>query len=98
MFFLHDLWMGRISPIERSVRKGSEFSNLLSESAQLEADFCRGLTNDQKATYEALYDKHIRMMAISEEECFIEGFQMGARVLLDILVNYRPSGMPLINS
>ena len=98
MFFLHDLWMGRISPIERSVQKGSEFSNLLSQSTQMEADFCRGLTQDQKATYEELYDKHIRMMAISEEECFIEGFQMGARVILDILVNYRPSGMPLINS
>ena len=98
MFFLHDLWMGRISPIERSVQKGSEFSNLLSQSTQMEADFCRGLTQDQKATYEELYNKYIRMMAISEEECFIEGFQMGARVILDILVNYRPSGMPLINS
>ena len=98
MFFLHDLWMGRISPIERCVQKGSEFDNLLSESAQLEADFCCNLTKDQRTVYEELYDKHIRMMAISEEECFIEGFQMGARVLLDILVNYRPSGMPLINS
>ena len=83
MFFLHDLWMGRISPIERSVQKGSEFSNLLSESAQLESNFCHSLTQDQKTAYEALYDKHIRMMAISEEECFVEGFQMGARVILD---------------
>ena len=98
MFFLHDLWMGRISPIERSVQKGSEFDNLLSESAQLESDFCHGLTKDQRSAYEELYDKQIRMMSIAEEECFIEGFQMGARVILDILVNYRPSGMPLINS
>ena len=98
MFFLHDLWMGRISPIERSIKKGSEFDALLSQSAQQEADFCRGLTQAQKVTYEELYDKHIRMMAISEEECFIEGFQMGARVILDILTNYRPSGMPLQNS
>ena len=36
MFFLHDLWMGRISPIERSVQKGSEFSNLLNQSTQME--------------------------------------------------------------
>ena len=98
MFFLHDLWMGRISPIERSIQKGSEFDTLLSQSAQQEADFCRGLTNDQKVSYEALYDKHIRMMAISEEECFVEGFQMGARMILDILTNYRPSGMPMVNS
>ena len=98
MFFLHDLWMGRISPIERSIQKSSEFDALLSQSAQQEADFCRGLTQDQKATYEELYDKHIRMMAISEEECFIEGFQMGARIILDILTNYRPSGIPMVNS
>ena len=98
MFFLHDLWMGLISPIERIVQKGSEFSNLLSESTQLESDFCRSLTQDQKTTYEELYDKHIRMMAISEEECFVEGFQMGARVILDILVNCRTSGMPQYNS
>ena len=78
--------------------KGSEFGNLLNESTQLESDFCRGLTQDQKVSYEKLYDKHIRMMAISEEECFIEGFQMGARVILDILVNYRPSGMPLAST
>ena len=98
MFFLHDLWMGRISPIERSVQKGSEFDNLLSESAQLESDFCHGLTKDQRSAYEELYDKQIRMMSIAEEECFIEGFQMGARVILDILVNYRPSGMPLAST
>ena len=98
MFFLHDLWMGRISPIERSIQKGSEFDDLLSQSAQQEADFCRSLTQEQKTAYEALYDKHIRMMAIAEEECFIEGFQMGARIILDILTNYRPSGIPMVNS
>ena len=98
MFFLHDLWMGRISPIERSIQKGSEFDTLLSQSAQQEADFCRSLTHDQKTAYEELYDKHIRMMAISEEECFVEGFQMGARMILDILTNYHPSGEAFENS
>ena len=98
MFFLHDLWMGRISPIERSIQKGSEFDDLLSESAQQEADFCHSLTQAQKAIYEELYNKHIRMMAISEEECFIEGFQMGARMILDVLTNYRPSGVTFENS
>ena len=91
MFFLHDLWMGRISPIERSIQKGSEFDDLLSQSAQQEADFCRSLTQAQKTAYEELYDKHIRMMAISEEECFIDGFRMGALMMADILMAPRIS-------
>lgn len=79
MFFLHDLWMGRISPHRAQYPEGQRVRESSQPDAQLEADFCRSLTQDQKATYEELYDKHIRMMAIFEEECFIEGFQMRAR-------------------
>ena len=98
MFFLHDLWQGNISPSERSIKSGSEFGKILSQSADLEAKFCKSLNQDQQAAYEELYDKHIRMMAISEEECFIEGFQMGARMILDVLTNYQPSGVTFENT
>ena len=98
MFILHDLWQGRISPIERSFRPGSEFGNLLHQSAELESQFCKTLNKDQKTVYEEIYDKQIRMMSIAEEECFIEGFQVGARMILDVLTNYQSSGIPLADS
>ena len=94
MNILHDLWRG-ISPCERRVRKGSEFAKLLHSSAELEAAFCKGLTKEQIQAYDELNNSQMQMMSLAEEECFIEGFQIGARMILDVLINYQPNQLEL---
>ena len=90
MYILHDLWQGHISPCERRVQKGSEFAKLLHSSAELEAAFCKGLTKEQNHAYDELNNSQMQMMSLAQEECFIEGFQIGARMILDVLINYQP--------
>ena len=91
MYMLHDLWQGNLSPSERRIQKGSEFAKLLHNSAELEAAFCKGLTKDQNRAYDELNNSQMQMMSLAEEECFIEGFQIGARMILDVLINYQPN-------
>lgn len=94
MYILHDLWQGHITPCERHIRKGSDFAKLLHNSAELEAAFCKTLTKEQKTAYEDLSLSQMQMMGLAEEECFIEGFQIGARMILDVLTNYDPVRFP----
>lgn len=91
MYLLHDLWEGRISPCERHIRKGSEYAKLLHTSAELVTAFCKTLSKEQEAAYEEVHSNQMQMMSVAEEECFIEGFQIGARMILDVLTNYRPN-------
>ena len=92
MFLLHDLWRGRITPCERRIEKGSRYGQILHNSAELERRFCATLTPEQKRVYEEINSAELEMMGIAEEEAFTQGFQIGARMILDVLLNYPPPG------
>ena len=89
MFVLRELWRGNISPNERYIRKGSEYAEVLQEHTTLEQALCQALTDEQNEVYDKICGGHARMMAISEEEAFIQGFRIGARVLLDVFGSYK---------
>ena len=89
MFVLRELWRGNISPNERHIRKNSEYATLLQENTRLEDAFCGTLTAEQKKAYNDIYGGQVRMMSISEEEAFIQGFRIGARMLLDVFEDYK---------
>ena len=89
MFVLRELWRGNITPGERQIRKNSEYATLLQENTELEHTFCETLTAEQKKTYNDIYGGQVRMMSISEEEAFIQGFRIGSRMLLDVIEDYK---------
>lgn len=89
MFVLRELWRGNISPNERHIRKNSEYAKIIHENAELEQAFCKTLTSEQNKTYDEIYGGQIRMMAIAEEEAFIQGFRIGAGMLLDVIEDYK---------
>ena len=89
MFVLRELWRGNIMLSERQIRKNSEYATLLHENAELEHTFCETLTAEQKKAYNNIYGGQVRMMSISEEEAFIQGFRIGAGMLLDVIENYK---------
>lgn len=88
MLLLHSLWRGKISPCERPIQEGSRFAKLLHDSAEQERSFCKGLTPEQRKVYEDITSAQLEMMGIAEEEAFIQGFQIGARMILDVLIHY----------
>ena len=89
MFVLRELWRGNITPSERHIRKNSEYATLLHENTELEHNFCETLTAEQKKAYNDIYGGQVRIMSISEEEAFIQGFRIGAGMLLDVIEDYK---------
>ena len=89
MFVLHELWRGNVMLSERQIRKNSEYATLLQENTELEHIFCETLTAEQKKAYNDIYGGQVRMMSISEEEAFIQGFRIGSRMLLDVIEDYK---------
>ena len=79
---LEQLWDGGIRPCERTVRKGSEYARL-QEAAQKEYDrFWRLLSPDAKEAYSAFCETNNSLTSISDRDCFIKGFRLGAQLVL----------------
>lgn len=89
MYVLKDLWRGNISPTERSVRPGSEYKKASVEICEQIDHFWESLAPDGKKQLEAISNLRNDMALMSEEDAFIYGFRMGARMIMDVVGEYR---------
>ena len=89
MYILNDLWSGNIMPGERYMRSNSEYkqiSHKFSEELEL---FMKDLSSEKRKHYEILENLQLQLIEISEEDTFIVGFRMGARMMLDVISDYK---------
>lgn len=85
MTVLENLYSGNIHPAEKYVKKGSRYDKLTLEQTELiEALRCK-LSSEQKHLFDKIEDKTLELCSVAEEERFIDGFQLGAAFVLDIL-------------
>lgn len=89
MYVLKDLWQGNIAPTERSVRPGSDYKKASHEICGQLDRFLENLTPEERRQWEAVSDLQNDMAAMVEEDAFIYGFRPGARMMLDIVGEYR---------
>lgn len=85
MYVLDKLWRGEITPSERLVRSGSDYQKA---SSQRNAEMKRLLdllTPEAKEQLETVETLRYDMTILSEEDVFIYGFQLGARIMLDVM-------------
>lgn len=85
MSILEELYNGNISPIERFIKDGSEYSKLFNSVNENEDRLFEHLSREQKALYESIAESKGMLEGISEKEIFIDGFRLGARIMLEIL-------------
>jgi len=88
MFVLDKLWRGEITPSERLVRSGSDYQKT---SSQRNAEMKRLLdllTPEAKEQLETVETLRYDMNMLSEEDVFICGFRLGARLMLDVMGAY----------
>jgi len=88
MYVLKELWRGNISPTERSVRPGSEYKRVSVESCERIEHFLATLTPEGRKQWEAICDLQSDMALMGEEDAFIYGFRMGARMMMEIVGDY----------
>ena len=89
MYVLKELWRGNISPTERSVRPGSDYKRVSLEICEQLDRFLETLSPEEKKRWEAISDLKNDMTLMGEEDAFIYGFRMGARMIMDVVGDYR---------
>lgn len=89
MYVLKELFRGNISPTERSVRPGSDYKKTSLEICEQLDRFLETLTPEGKKQWESISDLRNDMTIMGEEEAFIYGFRLGARMIMDVVGEYK---------
>ena len=89
MYVLEKLWREGLTPDEKYTRKGSEYHKILLRLSEEADRVCEELTDKGKAHFEALQDAQGELSSVAEREVFIEAFRLGARLMLDVVNEYR---------
>ncbi len=88
MYILKDLFWGNISPTERSIRPGSDYKKAITQIGDQINRLLEILTPEEKEQLEAIDSLRNNMAALAEEDMFIYGFRLGARMMLDVVGEY----------
>lgn len=84
---LEDLYYGNIVPNEKCAKLDDEVKELLKLLNRNEEKLTATLTESQKETFEKYKDCNREISEISEREIFLNGFRMGARIIIDVVNN-----------
>ena len=83
---LGEFWFCNIKTMEDSTDGNAEVKKLLNLVGRNRDKLCEGMTEQQKA-YLAKYDDCVNeMYGIIEQEVFVHGFRLGARIMLETLM------------
>lgn len=88
MYVLDKLWRDGISPSERMVRPGSDYQKASSQRNTEMKRLLELLSPEAKKQLEVVEDLKYDIAMLSEEDVFIHGFLLGARLILDIVGDY----------
>ena len=89
MYILNDLWYGNITPNERYIRSHSEYQQISHQFTEELDLFIKDLSPEKRKQCDELERLQLKLISISEEDTFIVGFRLGARMILDIIGDYK---------
>lgn len=84
---LEDLDYGNLFPQEKCAKLNYEVKELLKLLNRNEEKLTATLTEVQKETFEKYKDCNREISEISEREIFLNGFRLGARIIIDVVNN-----------
>ena len=85
MHILEELYVGSIRPGERTFKQNSQYGRAIKELTDSEEKLDDMLSKEQKALLDDYRDAQQELMVITDCETFIRGFQIGAKIMLDVL-------------
>ena len=88
MYVLRELWRGEVSPTDRRVRQGSEYQQRAAEVRKQMMELTTMLSPEVKERIDTINDLKHDLSMMAEEDVFIYGFRLGARMILDVMGNY----------
>ena len=88
MFVLDKLWRGKLSPSEQCCNYGSEYSDLSSALFRIGKQLSSVLSDEERQLFQKYQATQEKMIAISEEDSFCNGFRIGVGLILDAISTY----------
>ena len=88
MYVLKELYWGEISPTERSVRPGSDYKKASAQLCRQLDSFLGNLTPAEKQQWETIDVLRNNLATMAEEDMFIYGFRLGARMMMEVVGDY----------
>jgi len=82
---IDDLYLGNINPNEFTHIVHRGYRHLLGEAVACEEWLAKHLKGDSQSRFSAFVDKNEAMNSIEVRLRFIEGFRLGAQIMLDVL-------------
>lgn len=89
MYVLEKLWRKGISPNERCCHTGSEYQKLMHRLCEASEKVSAELSPEGKKAFREQEETQLALMEISEEDVFINAFRLGARIMLDVIGDYK---------
>ena len=85
MGVISELWYGNIEPQDRTIPHDKEYKQLLKRICDYEEQFRGIFSPEQQKDFEDYENATISVTAISEEASVVEGFRLGAKMILEVL-------------
>jgi len=82
---LQDLYNGRINPLDMKLMDGSQYKKAVEKVSQYDEEISELLTGQHKELFEKFISKQGELNYLNSEERFIQGFKMGARLVIEIM-------------
>lgn len=89
MCILKELWRGNIAQVERPVRTESDYKKISLEACKQMDRLLEKMTPEEKKQLEDINDLRIDMSLLAEEDSFIRGFRLGARIIIEVVGEYK---------
>ena len=86
MLFLEDFWNGNISPGEGRYHDRKEYKEVWRLVEKMEDQLKEQLSAEDWELFTQYQEAEAKAGDIEDSDIFIEGFRMGARVILDVLL------------
>lgn len=80
---LEDLYYGNLFPHEKCAKLNSEVTELLNLLNRNEEKLTVTFSEEQKITFEKYKDCNREISEICEREAFLNGFRLGARIIIE---------------
>ena len=80
MYALQELWRGNITPAERFVRSGSEYKETAKKLSDEMDKLMEAISPEVRKQVEAIDNLRADMTVLANEDYFLYGFRLGARL------------------
>jgi hypothetical protein len=90
MLILEEFWRGNVSPGEERYRPNSDYSKAFRTMERCEQYMKEHLSEEGLKIFEQFQDAEREVSCLSDCDNFIDGFRMGAMIMMDVFVSYKP--------